>query len=165
MFYWKDVDIVERLRVILNTNTEHYKCDFEKDLKNIEETAKSKERPPLIWLCRENGTWMLPFEEIFQRGTFAYTCFQHYVTMDRIFAYLLCDLRLESGKIIGDLYTLDYPNYAFYVLRIGEQAEAKEQLRLLQEKAKHGNFRKHLQAIRIQCGKRRVVPCNANTGN
>lgn len=115
MLKFENVNILKSLKTIMKIHTKHFQSDFEQDIKKLKQAAKSQNTNDKnqIWLCRSNGTWCLREREIFIRDSREYRIFCHYAeqTNDKILAYAIELIDIKKGKVIGNLYELNYQNY------------------------------------------------------
>lgn len=110
-----DVNLLEVMAEIVEKHTEHYKSDFyDCDTHMLREAALKPERVErlYIWLCRPGGTWLLRERDVFIQGTRENStfCFYREQTKDDIWCYLIETGSLDGDAVIGDIYSLDYPD-------------------------------------------------------
>ena len=142
---FENVDILKSLKAIMQTHTEHYQSDFDIDAKILKQAAKSQtpEDKRYLWLCRPSGTWSLRERDVFIEGTREHNTFCFYAeqTRDKILAYAVEVTGMERGKVLGNLYELDYQKHYNHVkdasLPAGSTKLIYEQGERTQEPGKH----------------------------
>jgi hypothetical protein len=116
---YENVDIVATLGAIMEVNTEHYKSDFRYDVDMFKEAARNPdgENDHLLWLSRRSGTECFREREAYLIESQAYYSWQYHAqSQGQSFgAYAVTVKGLEGGKIVGDLYELDYRQHALEV--------------------------------------------------
>ena len=112
---FENVDILDFLKQIMDLNTQHYKDDFELDKELIQNLAGSSnpEERCLLWMSRPNGTYCLWERETYLEGTYENKVWRYYheQTKDFILAYALRLDGIQEGKVVGDIYSLDYHSH------------------------------------------------------
>ena len=97
---------------IMQQNTAAFQSDFDIDKKILTRAAKSKnaEDRVYLWFSRPNGTHCLRERDVFLRGTREHNTFRFYheQTKERVLAYAVVLSGMESGKVKGSIYELDY---------------------------------------------------------
>ena len=90
---FENVDVLASLQQIMQQNTAAFQNDFDIDKKILTQAAKSKnaEDKVYLWFSRPNGTHCL-----------------HEQTKERVLAYAVVLSGMESGKVKGSIYELDY---------------------------------------------------------
>ncbi len=113
---------MEVLRPIMETNTKHFQCDFQWDIKILTNAGVGAEHSALeertfLWMSRPCGTWCLRENRAFLRGSREYETWRFYgeQTRDKIFAYVVEVSGVREGKVIGNLYELDYQKHFRHV--------------------------------------------------
>lgn len=105
-------NIINVLNVFMRMNTEHYQTDFNYDKEIIADAANSSDPldKTLLWLSRPNGTECFLERKVYIRDTCAHNSWKFYdeQTSDNIIAFAVEIKGIEDGKIIGDIYQLDY---------------------------------------------------------
>lgn len=124
---FKNVDIIDSLRRIMDTNTRYYKKDFAYDIKLIQDAANkehSKDRR-LLFMSRPHGTYCLRETEVFKKGAAEYNVWKFYgeQTSDKILAYAVKITGIEDGRIKGNLYELDYQQHYKHVQETAVQSD------------------------------------------
>lgn len=107
-----NVDILDSLGQIMELHTQHYKDDFDMDKELIPKLAESgfSEDRRLLWMSRPCGTYTLREWEVYLEGSHANQVwrFYHEQTKDPVLAYALSIKGVQDGKILGNIYPLDY---------------------------------------------------------
>lgn len=109
------VDILDSLEQIMELHTQHYKDDFDMDKELIPSLAASDEPEDrrLLWMSRLCGTYTLREWEVYLEGSHANKVwrFYHEQTKDPILAYALSVKEVQDGKVMGNIYPLDYAEH------------------------------------------------------
>ena len=109
---FENVDVLASLQQIMQQNTAAFQNDFDIDKKILTQAAKSKnaEDKVYLWFSRPNGTHCLRERDVFLRGTREHNTFRFYheQTKERVLAYAVVLSGVESGKVKGSIYELDY---------------------------------------------------------
>ena len=109
---FENVDVLASLQQIMQQNTAAFQNDFDIDKKILTRAAKSKnaEDKVYLWFSRPNGTHCLRERDVFLRGTREHNTFRFYheQTKERVLAYAVVLSGVESGKVKGSIYELDY---------------------------------------------------------
>ena len=109
---FEGVDILDSLEQIMELHTQHYKDDFDLDKELIPKLAVSGEPEDrhLLWLSRPCGTYTLREWEVYLEDSHANKVwkFYHEQTKDPVLAYALSIKDVQDGKVIGNIYPLDY---------------------------------------------------------
>lgn len=128
------MDIFASLAVIMKQNTGFYQSDFEIDKRIIAEKAASiaKEDKTLLWLSRPSGTYCFREYDVFIRDTDQNRTWRFYKeqTCDPILAYAVELTGVQEGKVMGNLYELDYTQH---YERVRENAVDAGKVRLVYE--------------------------------
>ena len=80
-----------------------------------------------LWLSRPSGTQCNPERLVLMGGTASHNTWRHFAEQtpsDRILAYAVELSGVEGGKVRGDLYELDYPQYAAYIQKAADPVES-----------------------------------------
>lgn len=132
------IDLLDSLERIMKKNTLSYQGDFSYDRKELEEVAAKADALPLrertyLWMSRRCGTWCLKEGRVFLKPTAAHHIWTYYGDgkSERILAYAVEVTGLEDGKVIGNLYPLDYREHVELVKRRSVPAD---QVRVVHEK-------------------------------
>ena len=125
---FENVDIVDSLRRIMNSNTKQYKSDFIHDIDKIKASALSGNADDkyLLFMSRPSGTWCVRERDAFMKDTPAYSIWNFYgeQTRDKILAYAVKVTGIENGTVKGNLYELDYQAHFKHVRAAAVQAGA-----------------------------------------
>ena len=109
---FENVNVLASLQQIMQQNTAAFQNDFDIDKKILTQAAKSKnaEDKVYLWFSRPNGTHCLRERDVFLRGTREHNTFRFYheQTKERVLAYAVVLSGMESGKVKGSIYELDY---------------------------------------------------------
>lgn len=134
---FENVDVLASLQQIMQQNTAAFQNDFDIDKKILTQAAKSKnpEDKIYLWFSRPNGTHCLRERDVFLRGTREHNTFRFYheQTKDRVIAYAVVLSGVESGKVKGSIYELDYAAKAELA---AQTALRTDNNRLIYEKAR-----------------------------
>lgn len=130
-----NVDVFAALGAIMETNTQHFQNDFEIDKKILQRAADSPKPgdKALIWFSRPSGTFCAYEREVFTKDTSANHTFLFYdeQTHDNVLAYAVKLTGTDQGKIMGNLYQLDYHDHAAHVRTAAVPELEPEQLAAL----------------------------------
>ena len=112
---FENVDILDVLGQIMELHTQHYKDDFELDKELIPKLAESAdpEDRRLLWMSRPCGTYALREREVYLDGSYENNVWKYYheQTKDPVLAFALSIKGIQDGKVMGNLYPLDYPDH------------------------------------------------------
>ena len=125
---FENVDLIDSLRRIMETNTVHYQSDFNFDEKKLRAAAISDnaEDKDLLFMSRRHGTYLFSEAEVFKKGTLAHETWEYYSDQpDSILAYAVKVKSMENGKAVGDLYELDYAEHVKHVENTAVDADTK----------------------------------------
>ena len=135
------IDLLDSLERIMKKNTLSYQGDFSYDRKELEEVAAKADALPLrertyLWMSRRCGTWCLKERRVYLKATAAYNIWTYYGDgrSERILAYAVEVTGLEDGKVIGNLYPLDYREHVEYVEKTSVLVE---KVRVVYEKGEY----------------------------
>ncbi|WP_250228662.1 hypothetical protein [Anaeropeptidivorans aminofermentans] len=112
---YENVDIIAALGAVMEINTEHYKSDFKYDVEMFKQAAVQPDgdNNRLIWFSRQSGTECFRERNTFIKETSAYNTCQYYAgTKDTLLTYAVEITGMEGGKVMGNLYELDYRRQA-----------------------------------------------------
>lgn len=116
---FEGVDILDSLEQIMELHTQHYKDDFDLDKELIPKLAVSgkPEDRCLLWLSRPCGTYTLREWEVYLEGSHANKVwkFYHEQTKDPVLAYALSIKDVRDGKVVGNIYPLDYAEHVEHI--------------------------------------------------
>lgn len=123
---FEGVDLYAVMGSIVDSHVEHYRSDFDIDMKILREAAGKEEREErtYLWLCRTCGTWLLRERDVFIQGTREYHTFRFYAEQSPkgVIAYAVEVTGSEGDAIIGNLYTLDYAIHYKHVISAAQKA-------------------------------------------
>ena len=112
---FENVDILDALGQIMELHTQHYKDDFDMDKELIPKLAESAdpEDRRLLWMSRPCGTYTLREREAYLDGSYENNVwkFYHEQTKDPVLAFALSIKGIQDGKVMGNIYPLDYPGH------------------------------------------------------
>lgn len=117
---YENVDVISTLGVIMEINTEHYKSDFQYDIENFKKAAAAPdaENTHLLWMSRPSGTWSFRERDVYVKDSSANHTWSIYAdTRDTILAYAVEIIGENGGKVMGNLYELDYMRHVKEVNR------------------------------------------------
>lgn len=153
-----DIDLISNLKKIMESNTVAYRSDFDVDIECIKRAsvAESKHDKNLVWLSRRNGTHCNLEKNVFIKNTAEYNTWQFWADTHKDEKYLAFAIKVkgvEDGIIKGDLYELDYLDFAEHIktsavpmiMQIAHYEKADELVGKDEEidysfKAERGNF-------------------------
>jgi hypothetical protein len=106
------IDVIAALGAVMEIGTEHYKSDFQYDIEIFKEAARAPdgENNHLLWLSRRSGTECCIEREAYLIQSYAYSSWTYYAESktEAARAYAVVITGIQNGKVIGDLYELDY---------------------------------------------------------
>lgn len=110
---FEGVDILDALGQIMELHTQHFKQDFDLDKELIPKLAVSAdpEDKRLLWMSRPCGTYTLRERETYLDGSHENSVWKYYYeqSKDPVLAYALSIKGIQDGKVMGNIYPLDYP--------------------------------------------------------
>lgn len=113
---YMNIDIVPFLEEKMKSNTKYYQTDFEYDKQMFEQSAKSSrdEDKTLIWMSRPAGTHCHRERESFIFDSSAHNTWRFYAehTKDPIIACTVEITGMHNGKVLGNVYEMDYLDFA-----------------------------------------------------
>jgi len=125
-----NADIIAALGAVVTLNTERYVYDFFKhDVSMLVDAANNPdgENNRFLWYSRKCGTTCFQERKVYVRDTDAFSNWVYYVKLlgaqqtaivqDRIHAFAVTVRGFENGRVLGDLYELDYGTHAGHVTR------------------------------------------------
>lgn len=116
---YEHVDVIKALEAVMKSHTVHYQSDFEIDKEVLQAAAKSTspEDKRLVWMSRPSGTYCFPEQNIFLKDTRGFNTWRFYEeqTRDPIKAFAVKLTGIEDGKLMGNLYELDYREHSLHV--------------------------------------------------
>ena len=124
---FEQVDVLDALQKIMKQHTAFYQSDFDIDKSILRRAALSgnQEDKTYLWMSRPSGTHCLRERDVFLKDTYHHNTFCFYAeqTTDKVLAYAVALTGTEGGKLIGNLYELDYREHAAHVRRDALQAD------------------------------------------
>ncbi|MDD3230997.1 MAG: hypothetical protein PHE09_17550 [Oscillospiraceae bacterium] len=107
----RDVDLLPYLENIVAETVQHYQSDFEFDKRKLLASVNEydMENRSFYWMCRTNGTWLVPEREVFLKGSEAHSIWMHYAdAADQVKAYRLTVTGQSDSGITGKVVPLNY---------------------------------------------------------
>ena len=120
MHKYMDVDITASLEAVMRQNTRHYQSDFEYDRATIQRAAESldPEEKTLVWMSRESGTWCFKERDVLLQDSEAFSTWSTYEnTSGEIVASQVEVSGIQDGRVMGNLYEMDYREHLEYLTR------------------------------------------------
>lgn len=101
------VDIINSLRMIMNSNTFFYQTDFDYDVEILQKAAAGS---LFLWMSRKSGTYLFNEHDAHIRDTCAYYTWQYYTDTQYygVKAFAIEVLENEDRRPIGNIYELNY---------------------------------------------------------
>lgn len=99
-----NVDLLEALRSIVKLKVDHYQSDITYDILDL---ASSKENDYFCFMAREAGTWLFEQKQVYIKDTQANITWKSYENSD-VSTYAVEITHKEEGKILGNIYEIDY---------------------------------------------------------
>ena len=125
----ENVDLFDVLGNVVNENTEYYKSDFEHDKRWLTNAAgkENAEDKIFYWISRSHGTHLLGEREVFIKDSPENITFLHWYAENEpsIRAYAVVVTGEADGKIIGNVYDIDYPQICEYIKENAAVADNK----------------------------------------
>lgn len=126
---FENVDVLAALDAIMKQNTAFYQDDLKFDRDTLMEAAKGRDAngKTFLWLSRPSGTQCAPERLVLMGGTASHNTWRFFAEQtpsDRILAYAVELSGVEGGKLRGDLYELDYHQYAAYIQKAADPVES-----------------------------------------
>ena len=126
---FESVDVLAALQSIMEQNTGFYQDDLKIDRDTLTEAAEGRDPngKTFLWLSRPSRTQCNPERLVLMGGTASHNTWRHFAEQtpsDRILAYAVELSGVEGGKVRGDLYELDYPQYAAYIQKAADPVES-----------------------------------------
>lgn len=113
------IDILEFLRQIADKTIIHYPKDFDIDVNSLwkEALSDNPDKGRLMWHCCSYGTHLVDEDEVFIKGTGAYSTWVDYRPKDEdMHGYVIEITGYKSDSIIGNVYDIgDYYSHSQYV--------------------------------------------------
>ena len=131
---FEQVDIIASLDAIMRQNTAFFQSDFDIDKEILREAAarSAAEDKQLLWLSRPSGTYCFRERDVFLKDTRQHNTWKYYgeQTNDTVLAYAVELTGKENGKLMGNLYELDYPQH---FRRVAEKSVPADNYTLIYE--------------------------------
>lgn len=111
---YENVDVIAALGAVMDANTEHYKTDFQYDIEMFKKAAAAPDGDinRLLWLSRPSGTECFYERDAYLTGNYANHAWSYYAdTQDSIHAYAVEITGRDKGRVVGNLYELDYKSH------------------------------------------------------
>jgi hypothetical protein len=112
---YHDFEVLTVLQEVVSGHVKHYQSDFDVDKKIFQNAALSDEPDDkyLLWLARPNGTHCFYERDVYVSGTHPHNSWLFYKeqTSDPVTAYAVELTGIRNGKIMGNLYELDYATH------------------------------------------------------
>lgn len=127
LYKYKNVDILKTLEIIAAGNTHYYISDFNLDKKILVKNAIKEHPETMLWMSRNCGTWCFPEKNVLMKNSAAYLTWTYYENFhEKILAYAVDPIGIESGVLIGNLYELDYRSHAKTVIQTAVRADNRK---------------------------------------
>lgn len=113
-FRFIGVELIPFMQTVVQEHTKHYQSDFEIDKETLTEAVGKNNflDKTFIWLCRENGTWLLRERDVFIKNTRENNTFRFYKeqTREKILAFTveISGYSVINGSLIGNIYPRSY---------------------------------------------------------
>lgn len=116
---FENIDVIASLGAIMRGNTAYHQKDFNIDTEIMRDWLQKAvgEPTPLLWLRRPSGTHLFPERNVFIKDTRAYNTWVFFgeETRDLIRAYAVELTGTDGGKLMGNLFELDYDAHSKHV--------------------------------------------------
>lgn len=99
-----NVDLLEALRSIVKLKVDHYQSDIAYDILALN---NSKENDYFCIMASEAGTWLFKQKQVYMKDTQANITWKSYEDRD-VSSYAVEITHKEEGKILGNIYEIDY---------------------------------------------------------
>lgn len=113
---FENVDVLSALQKIMRQHTAYFQNDFDIDKKILLRAAQSSrpEDKTYLWMSRPAGTHCLRERDVFIKDTREHNTFRFYAeqTRDKVLAYAVVLSGVENGKVMGNVYEMDYREQA-----------------------------------------------------
>lgn len=110
---FENVDVLDALERIVDIHTRYYREDFDLDKELLSKMAASDMVADrhFIWLCRPCGTHSLRERDCYLEESRENKVLHFYLeqTKDPVLAYAVELTGVSDGKVMGNIYELDYP--------------------------------------------------------
>jgi hypothetical protein len=113
---YENVDFIAALGAVVEINTEHYKSDFKYDVDMFKKAARCPdgEINRFLWLSRQSGTECFRERDVYLIESQAHNSWPYYADRrgEGLRAYAVEITGLINGRVMGNLYELDYREHA-----------------------------------------------------
>ena len=131
---FEQVDVIASLDAIMRQNTAFFQSDFDIDKEILREAAarSAAEDKQLLWLSRPSGTYCFRERDVFLKDTRQHNTWKYYgeQTNDTVLAYAVELTGQAHGKLMGNIYELDYPQHS---RRVAENSVPADNCTLIYE--------------------------------
>jgi hypothetical protein len=121
---YKNVDVVACLGAVMEINTENYKSDFKDARYMFYKAAENSdgENSRFLWMSRRSGTECFLERDVYLMPSYAYEAWQYYANnnYEAPRAYAVEITGLDSGRVRGDIWELDYRTHAMKVKKYAQ---------------------------------------------
>ena len=113
LYKLENVDILRFIAEVTEINTISYKTDLKYDIEMLERECAIKDGiRNFLWMSRNHGTYCLPDEKVYVKGSSAYSIWQYYNgDTDGVLAYYIFIKGKKDAKIYADVYELAYEKH------------------------------------------------------
>ena len=127
LYKLENVDILKFIAEVTEINTVSYKTDLKFDIEILKRECGIKDGiRNFLWMSRKHGTYCLPDEKVYVKGSSAYSIWQYYNSdTDGVLAYYIFIKGKKDAKIYADVYELAYEKHKKHVDTISEYAPKK----------------------------------------
>lgn len=134
----KNVDVIAALEAVLKANTVSYQSDFYKfDISRLTTAARDisrtqKGKTSFMWMSRRCGTWCFEESDIYLKDSAAHNTWLYYyeqdagehpVALNVVLHGLNYDIPDKPGRVLGDIYVLNYGRTCENIKRVSIQAD------------------------------------------
>lgn len=123
---FEQVDILVSLGAVVDKNTLNYKTDFDYDKDTFLKAVHSQnpEDKHFLWLSRNSGTECFKERDVFIQDIHCHNAWVYYKNSETpIVAFAVEVTGITGGKVLGNLYELDYPHHVEQVLQKSQRPE------------------------------------------
>ena len=113
LYKLENVDILRFIAEVTEINTVSYKTDLKFDIEILKRECGIKDGiRNFLWMSRNYGTYCLPDEKVYVKGSSAYSIWQYYNSdTDGVLAYYIFIKGKKDAKIYADVYELAYEKH------------------------------------------------------
>jgi hypothetical protein len=112
---YENVDVTAMLGAVMEMNTKNYKSDFKHDIERFREAATKPdgENNHLLWLSRRSGTECCVERDAYLKDIWAHRSWTYWADgeTERPCAFAVWIKGMKDGRIMGDIYELDYQKH------------------------------------------------------